>query len=224
MRGHVRKRGSKWCVVVDGGREADGRRRQKWFSGYRTRGEAEDALVTILGRVQRGETIDPDKTPLAEYLKQWLKGRRGQLAPLSVTQYESVIRTHIEPHAIGSAPLAKLRKAHLRAFQRELEESGLAPSTRNVIHAVIHKGLAEAVEDDLLAVNPAVGAGARARRTKAAFTVWTEQELRAFLDVVEDDRLAALWRFAVATGARRSELLGLTWLGYDAEKRRLTIA
>lgn len=224
MRGHVRRRGSTWAVVVDKGYEA-GKRKQKWFSGYRTKSDAEDALVTILGKVQRGETIDPDKTPLGKYLAEWVKGRRGELAPLSVTQYESVIRCHVAPHTIGKTPLSKLRKSHLRAFQRELEEKGLAPSTRNVIHAVIHKGLAEAVADDLLAVNPAVGAGAKAKRTtKAPFTVWTEQELGSFLEAVEGDRLSALWRLAVASGARRSELLGCTWLGYHAEGRRLTIS
>jgi integrase len=226
MRGHVRKRGKTWCLVVDNGRDATtGRRRQKWFSGFRTRGEAEDALVTILGRVQRGENVDPDKTPLAVYLKSWVEGRRGELAPLSVTQYLSVIRCHVDPHPIGGLPLSKVRKSHLRSFQRELEEKGLSPSSRNVVHAVIHKGLAEAVEDDLLAVNPADGAGAKAKRTGAArFTVWTKDELHSLLDVVEDDRLGALWRLAVATGARRSELLGCTWLGYDASVKHLTIS
>ncbi len=57
MRGHVRRRGSTWSVVVDSGRDADGRRRQKWTGGFRTKDEAEDALVTILGQLQRGETI-----------------------------------------------------------------------------------------------------------------------------------------------------------------------
>lgn len=28
MRGHVRKRGNKWCAVVDGARDRDGRRKQ----------------------------------------------------------------------------------------------------------------------------------------------------------------------------------------------------
>jgi integrase len=64
----------------------------------------------------------------------------------------------------------------------------------------------------------------RTKRRKAAFTVWTETELRSFLETAEDDRLAALWRVAVATGARRSELLGCTWLGYDKQERRLEIS
>ena len=225
MRGHVRRRGKSWSLVVDNGRDpTTGKRRQKWFSGFKTRGEAENALITILGRLQRGENVDPDTTPLAVYLKKWVAGRT-ELAPLSVTQYQSMIRCHIDPHAIGGLPLAKVRKSHVRTFQRELEGKGLAASTRNVIHAVIHKGLAEAVADDLLAVNPADGAGARAKRTTTPkFTVWTKEELRSFLQVIEEDRLAALWRLAVASGARRSELLGCTWLGYNAADRRMEIS
>lgn len=38
MKGHVRKRGSKWVFVVDVGRdEKTGKRIRKWFSGYDTK-------------------------------------------------------------------------------------------------------------------------------------------------------------------------------------------
>jgi integrase len=43
------------------------------------------------------------------------------------------------------------------------------------------------------------------------------------LDTVADDRLAACWRLAMATGARRGELLGVTWLNFSAEQRTITI-
>ena len=57
----VRKRGNKWCVVIDGGRTPDDAATEVVFRFER--GEAEDELVTILGRFQRSETIDPDTTP-----------------------------------------------------------------------------------------------------------------------------------------------------------------
>ena len=41
--------------------------------------------------------------------------------------------------------------------------------------------------------------------------VWTRQQLRVFLDSVEGDRWRPAFELAVATGLRRSELLGLTW-------------
>jgi len=93
MRGHVRKRGRKWAIVLDAGRDADGKRRQKWHSGFGTKQEAEDALVELLGKRLRGEVIDPDMTPLGEYLTKWVDGRVGELAPLSITQYGASSKT-----------------------------------------------------------------------------------------------------------------------------------
>ena len=45
MRGHIRKRGKKWAVVLDVGRDEKGRRKQRWHSGYRTRREAQAGLT-----------------------------------------------------------------------------------------------------------------------------------------------------------------------------------
>ncbi len=52
MRGHVRKRGNTWSVVVDLGTDENGRRRQKWHSGFRTKRDATGGLTEILARLQ----------------------------------------------------------------------------------------------------------------------------------------------------------------------------
>lgn len=102
MRGHVRQRApGKWSVVLDVGRDDSGKRKQKWKSGYRTKREAEDALVDLLGKRKRGETIDPDMTPFGDYLVAWIDGRADELAPLSVTQYRSVVRNHVSKTPLG---------------------------------------------------------------------------------------------------------------------------
>jgi integrase len=146
VRGHVRKRGSKWAVVLDTGRDPDtGRRKQKWFSGYRTKAEAEDGLADLLGKCLRGEVIDPDRTPLKTYVAAWIDGRADELAPLSITQYRSVAKNHITGSTLGGMPLGKIRKAHVRAHEAELQAKGLAPATRSVIRAVLSRSLADAV-------------------------------------------------------------------------------
>jgi integrase len=38
------------------------------------------------------------------------------------------------------------------------------------------------------------------------------------------EHLEALWRLAVASGARRGELLGVAWLGFSAEQKTMTIS
>ena len=225
MRGSVVKRASgRYAVVLDTGRDpATGKRKQKWVSGFATKSAADEHLVDLLSRQNRGEIIDPDLTPLADYLTAWLEAR-DDLAPLSVTQYRSVIRNHFAGTAIGTMAIGKIRRAHVRAHEAAIARKGLAPATRNVVSAVITRALSDAVEDDLIAASPCAGRKRTGERKPSKFTVWTAAELRTLLDAAGGDRLEALWRLAVASGARRGELLGATWLGFSKEKATWTIS
>lgn len=53
MRGHIVKRGSTWSFVVDIGRDENGKRKQKWFSGFKTKKEAEKALASIIDKIEK---------------------------------------------------------------------------------------------------------------------------------------------------------------------------
>ena len=52
--GHLRKRGSKWYCVIDIGRDENGKRRLKWYSGYPTRKAAAAAMAMLENDVHRG--------------------------------------------------------------------------------------------------------------------------------------------------------------------------
>ena len=66
-----------------------------------------------------------------------------------------------------------------------------------------------AVRKGILHRNPvALAETPEAGRTDTA-PPWTAQELRAFIDHVDGDRLEALWWMIPFTGMRRSEALGL---------------
>lgn len=98
------------------------------------------------------------------------------------------------------------------------------PATRC---AVLSRGLADALDDELIAIDPTIRKAGRRESvavTPELFTVWTGDELRALLETTAGERLEPLWRLAVASGARRGELLGVTWLGFSAEARTLTIS
>jgi integrase len=82
-----------------------------------------------------------------------------------------------------------------------------------LVHAVISGALAQAVRDGLLVANPCARVQPPKRTSEEHVgRVWTEDELRTFLGHVRDDRLYALWRTLAATGARRGEVLALTWV------------
>ena len=54
-------------------------------------------------------------------------------------------------------------------------------------------------------------------------TVWSAEQLCAFLDGVRADRLYALWRLMAMTGMRRGEALGLRWSDVDMEAGCISI-
>ena len=67
MQGHIRRRtyttktGKQtvnWYVVVDLGRDANDKRRQKWHGGFKTRKEAEVARTKIVGTFTTARTPD----------------------------------------------------------------------------------------------------------------------------------------------------------------------
>ena len=47
MRGHVRRRGSKWSIVYDESRDENDNRTQRWRSGFATKKEAREELTRV---------------------------------------------------------------------------------------------------------------------------------------------------------------------------------
>ena len=75
MQGHIHKRvhtakngkqTTRWYVVVDVGTDADGRRRQKWHGGFRTRKEAEIARAKLVDDLHTGSYVIPDRLTFAD--------------------------------------------------------------------------------------------------------------------------------------------------------------
>lgn len=91
MQGHIRKRTHKtkdgrvtvdWYVVIELPRDADGKRRQKWYGSYRTRKEAEGAQIEILHQINTGTRIEPTSMTFGEWVHAtWLPLATQRLKP-----------------------------------------------------------------------------------------------------------------------------------------------
>jgi len=85
---------------------------------------------------------------------------------------------------------------------------GLSPKSVWNVHICLRAALNDAIEDELLKVNPARGA-MKEPTDRPEMVTWTVEELQTFLGYVKDDRNFALYRLAAYSGMRRGELLGL---------------
>ena len=226
MRGHVRRRGATWAVVVDVGRHPEtGRRRQKWHSGYRTRKEAERALADILGRIGRGDYVAPSTKSVGAFLDEWLASMEVRVRPSTFESYMRNLRVHVRP-AIGELTLQSLGPAQLNALYASLLQSGradgrggLKPRTVRYVHTILHRALRDAVRWGLLVRNPADLADppSSSAARPGEMRTWTAPQLRTFLEHTSEERLHVAFLLAATTGMRRGEVAGLKWGDIDFE-------
>jgi hypothetical protein len=72
-RGTVIRRGDKWAVVLDLGRDDNGRRIRKWHSGYATKADAERARTELMGALDNQTYVEPTKVTVGAFIgDRWL--------------------------------------------------------------------------------------------------------------------------------------------------------
>ncbi|MBA4550022.1 site-specific integrase [Thermoactinomyces intermedius] len=230
MKGHIRKRGSKWCFVLDIGRDPKtGQRRQKWFSGFKTKREAERAMAAKIHELNQGGLIEPAKITLEEYLKRWLEDyAKTNCAPRTYEGYEYIITRHLIP-SLGKMTLDKLKPLHIQRYYSEKLSSGRTDgkgglSARSVYHhhRVLHEALEQAVKWQVIAVNP-VRAVSPPKPKRKQLTVLTRDEVLQLLKAAEGSKLYEPIFFAVNTGMRRGELFALRWSDVDFENQVISV-
>jgi integrase len=237
MRGSIIERyEGTYSLVVDLGRDASGKRRQKWHTFRPTLGtpkreakkQTEAKLAELLSQVDKGTYVAPSKMALIDYLRDWhAKAVAPNRRPETVRVYKVVIERHVAKSAIAGVPLQRLRATDLEAYYATLKAK---PSTVTVHHAVLGRALKMAVRDGLIVANPATAADDRPRPSKdraqaARESCLSVDEARRVLAAASETstQVHAFLSFALDSGARKSELLALRWSDFDPETARLTI-
>ena len=228
MRGSVIKRGNTWTYVISLGRDASGKKRQKWVGGHRTKNAAEDALVEALERMRTGMWVDPGTTTVGEFIAEWMSVTSSTVLDSTDRAYEQMMRNWVVPR-IGNVRLAELTPMHLRSLQRELLASGrvdgtggLAPRSVASCRRTLKKVLKDAVRWGVIVRNP-MDAVDPPRVVDAEQETWTAAQAHVFLSAVADDELYAMWVLFLTTGLRRGEVAAVMWDDLDVERSTMSI-
>jgi integrase len=232
MRGYTAKKGNRYyAVIYEGVDPATGKERRRWYPAGTRKADAERLVTELMKRKNDGEYRPPDRITVGSYLTdKWLPAKRAQLRPSTYDSYRRNIDRHVIP-ALGRIPLQRLTPEDLDALYTALaeghgeEQRGLAPKTIHSIHEMLHKALADAARKGSIVRNVADLADPPklSSAKKRAMRVWEADQLREFLDGIEDHRLYPAYYLAANTGMRRGEVLGLRWRDVDFEARRLSV-
>lgn len=211
----------------------DGTTRVVLRRGFPTRKAAAVALGDILAEVRRGAHVLPAKMTTGEWLDQWLESLR--LAPSTVASYRKNVRLHLKPR-LGGVPLKALTGARISAAYREMEKTGradhragegLSARTVRYCHTILKSALKQAVNEGLLASNPADKAipPTMTQAKAPEMRPWTGVQLAAFLSWADKTAQSDLpaWHLLAYTGMRRGEMLALRWRDVDLDGASVSV-
>jgi integrase len=231
--GHIRERSSgSWELRYNLGTDpSTGRRRTVTTTIRGNRKAAERELRRLLHTVDTGEHVDPTRMTVRDWLVQWLDTIRGEVSPKTHERYSEIVKNFLISE-LGNLPLSKLAPSHIQdVYNRwatggrlDGKAGGLSPPTRRYIHVILKSALARAVEQQVIARNPADAFKKRLpkveRRTMVTLTV--EQSAR-LLDAIRHTCVYWPVLLALTTGMRRGEILALRWKNVDFEHSNLRV-
>lgn len=196
------------------------------------RGDAEKELRRLLRSVDTNEHVDPTRLLVRDYLNNWLATVRQEVSGQTHERYGQLVRHYLLP-GLGNVPIAKLNSTHIQTCyttlategRRDGKPGGLAARTRRQIHAILHSALARAVEDQIIARNPAA-VFKKKRLPKVPrheLTTLTAPQAATLLAALRHSRVYWPTLIALTTGMRRGEVLALRWRHIDFDRATVAV-
>jgi integrase len=217
-----------WGYIIDAGRDEAGKRQQTSKTGFARKLDADIALAKVLTDRNEGSLVRPDPRTFAEFAEAWLtEYAEISCAPKTAERYREMMLN--VTREIGPQQLSKITTLQLQRVYNKLLKGGkkdgtpLAIKTVRNIHGTVHVALETAVTWGLLKMNPATRCKLPPAPKREAVSL-DFPAVRKLLESSAEHWLADLICVDVGSGARRGELLALTWAKVNIEAATITIS
>jgi integrase len=223
MQGQIIPRGDhKWMVRVFTGRDGNGKRQYHNHTVHGAKKDAQKYLNGVLRSRDLGTFVEPARTTLDAYLNRWLEtAAKQKVSARTHRDYTWMFEKYVRP-ALGARRLDRITPLDIQGLYGTMQERGLSARTVRYTHNTLSSALKQAIRWRMLSQNPAalVQLPKQIRREMRAFS---PEEADRFRRAAEADHWGVFFVFALASGTRPSEALGLRWEDVDFEAGAIVI-
>ncbi|EKS8370495.1 site-specific integrase [Bacillus thuringiensis] len=209
-----KERGTYFFVVRV--RQFDGTQKQVKRRGFKTKKEAREAEAKML--VEKETNSSLTFAQVADSYFDWYCQRRKES---SIVTIRNVIYNHLVPE-FGRVKVDYLTPKHVMLYQNKIINKYSAKHLKK-IHAVLSSIFNFAIKFNGLSQNPARIAGNFEKESNKRMNFWEFEEFKQFIEVVDEPLYKAFFSTLYYSGARKGELLALTWADVNFEESTIDI-
>ena len=224
MAGQIIKRGEKtWLVRIFTGRDEQGKRHylNKTIKGNKR--DAEKYLSTTQTAINTSTFVEPSPLSVNSYLAKWFEtAARPRVTEHTFEDYKRLVERYVKPSSLAAVRLSDLRPLDIQQLYADMQGRGLSARTVRYLHAILNSAFKQAVRWGMLSRNPA-GLVELPKQTRKEMCALSPDEAARFLKAASQDRWGVIFAFALATGMRPEEYLGLQWKDVDLVRGTVTM-
>jgi len=232
MQGSIKQRGdNSWRIRIFTGYDEKGKQLYITKTVRGKKKDADAAARAIIDDLGKGLYKKPQKITLAQYMRTYMETTAKLINALPTQhRYNEIVDLHLAP-SLGAIEIQQLTTTDIRQYYAEALESGNRQSVgkglskRTILHhhRLLHKILEQAVEDNLIAVNPATKKIAPKVDDNAEMNIITPDEAEIFLKTANSCKYLECIKFALQTGMRRGEISACKFSDINWENSTLSI-
>lgn len=185
----------------------DGKRKQKFISGFQDQRSAKAALAQLEAEVYSGNHREPCHLTVAAFVQVWMDDHVSQLAPKTKEHY-----THTTGYIreyLGRVPLEELKANQIERMYRDLRSvRKLHDNTIQHIHKTLRSMINTAIRWDYIEVSPITKVLAP-KRKKPQLNFWEVPDIQRGLNAVANTTIHYHVKVSLFTGIRLGEVCGL---------------
>ena len=227
MAGHVQKKGNNWYCVIEQGIDQGKRLPPKWVSVRKelglskpaTKTQARELLVKLLAQKQTGRAIITKEINFIDFCNVWLEKYKTmkELSENTITQYEYGIK---QLEGLNKS-LSQIKPVEIQTLLTK-KRNELSQSTVHAIGKTLGLAFKYAYKWQYINANP-MDDVVKPPLPKPKVEYWEQEDVAKFLEEVSTHQYYSLFKLALGTGMRKSEILQLKSEQVDYKNHTVTI-